>query len=213
MVHTDSMNVKTRKAEQSDATRKALLGAGRALFAERGYRHTSTQEVVARAGVTRGALYHHFRDKADLFAAVFEELSGECIRRVGKAASNAGAPGSWEHFAAGCQAFLDACLDPSIRQIILLDAPSALGWDRWRELDCKYGFAVVKKALEASMDSGLIDRQPVDPLAHMLVGGLNEAALAMARADNPKEARAETGLGIDRLLSGLRARDPKTDER
>jgi AcrR family transcriptional regulator len=213
MIHTDSMNVKTRKTEQSDATRKALLGAGRALFAERGYRHTSTQEVVALAGVTRGALYHHFRDKADLFAAVFEELSEECIRRVGKAASKAGPPGSWEHFAAGCQAFLDACLDPSIRQIVLLDAPSALGWDRWRELDCKYGFAVVKKALEASMDSGLIDRQPVDPLAHMLVGGLNEAALAMARADNPEEARAETGLGIDRLLSGLRARDPKTDPR
>ena len=207
------MNVKTRKAEQSDATRKALLGAGRALFAERGYRHTSTQEVVARAGVTRGALYHHFRDKADLFAAVFEELSEECIRRVGKAASNAGPPGSWEHFAGGCQAFLDACLDPSIRQIVLLDAPSALGWDRWRELDCKYGFAVVKKALEVSMDSGLIDRQPVDPLAHMLVGGLNEAALAMARADNPEEARAETGMGIDRLLSGLRAREPKTDDR
>jgi AcrR family transcriptional regulator len=207
------MNVKTRKAEQSEATRTALLGAGRALFAERGYRHTSTQEVVARAGVTRGALYHHFRDKADLFAGVFEEMSEEIIRRVGKAASKAGPPGSWEHFAAGCQAFLDACLDPSIRQIVLLDAPSALGWDRWRELDCKYGFAVVKKALEASMDSGLIDRQPVDPLAHMLVGGLNEAALALARADDPEKTRAEIGTGIDRLLGGLRARSPATNHR
>ena len=213
MVHTDSMNVKTRKAEQSDATRKALLEAGRALFAERGYRHTSTQEVVTRAGMTRGALYHHFRDKADLFAAVFEEVSEQCIRRVSKAAMEAGPPGSWENFAAGCQEFLDACLDPSIRQIVLLDAPSALGWDRWRELDCKYGFAVVKKALEASMGAGLIDRQPVDPLARMLVGGLNEAALAMARADNPEGARAETGKVIDRLLSGLRARDPKMDDR
>jgi AcrR family transcriptional regulator len=213
MVHTDSMNVKARKADQSEATRKALVAAGRELFAKRGYRHTSTQEVVKLAGVTRGALYHHFRDKADLFAAVFEDLSEEIIRRVGKAANLAGPVGTWEHFVGGCQAFLDACLDPAIRQIVLLDAPSALGWERWRELDCKYGFAIVKKALQASMEAGLIDRQPVDPLAHMLVGGLNEAALAMARADNPEEARAETGTGIDRVLNGLRTRDPKTDER
>jgi AcrR family transcriptional regulator len=213
MIHTDSMNVKMRKADQSEATRKALVAAGRELFAGRGYRATSTQEVVKLAGVTRGALYHHFRDKEDLFAAVFEDQSEEIIRRVGKAANLAGPVGTWEHFVGGCQAFLDVCLDPAIRQIVLLDAPSALGWERWRELDCKYGFAIVKKVLQASMDAGLIDRQPVDPLAHMLVGGLNEAALAMARADNPEEARAETGTGIDRLLNGLRIREPKTDKR
>jgi AcrR family transcriptional regulator len=209
MVHTDSMNVKTRKAEQSETTRSALVEAARRLFAEKGYRRTPTEELVRSAGVTRGALYHHFRDKEDLFAAVFEEVSQEIIRRVGDAAMHAGPAGTWESFVAGCQAFLDACLDPSIRQIVMLDAPSALGWERWRDLDCKYGFAVVKKALQASMDAGLIDRQPLDPLAHMLVGALNEAALAMARSDNVGEARAETGEGIERLLDGLRARGPE----
>jgi AcrR family transcriptional regulator len=200
------MNVKQRQAERSEATRKALVAAARELFAAKGQAQTSTEEIVRRAGVTRGALYHHFRDKADLFAAVFEDLSKEIFRRVGEAASGAGPVGTWEHFAVGCQAFLDTCLDPEVRQIVLLDAPSALGWERWHELDTKYGFTIVKKGLQAGMDAGLIARHPVDPLAHMLIGALHEAALAMARADDPEAARAETGTGIEQLLNGLRAR-------
>jgi AcrR family transcriptional regulator len=207
MLHTDSMNVKTRKAEQSEATRAALMTAARELFAQRGYADTATEEIVRRARVTRGALYHHFRDKADLFAAVFEELSQEVIKEVQRAAMTGGPAGTWSHFLAGCQAFLDMCLDPAVSQIILLDAPSALGWERWREIDAKCGFAAVKKGLTVAMEADLIARQPIDPLAHMVMGALNEGALAMVRAEDPKRARAEIGVGIERLLEGLRARD------
>lgn len=212
MVHTDSMNVKQKQADRSGATRKALVAAARELFAERGHASTSTEEIVRRAGVTRGALYHHFRDKADLFAAVFEDLSREIFRRVGEAANAAGPVGTWEHFAVGCQAFLDTCLDPEVRQIVLLDAPSALGWERWHDLDTKYGFTIVKKGLEAGMDAGLIERQAVDPLAHMLIGALHEAALAMARAEDPEAARVDTGKGVEQLLNGLRARMEKNPQ-
>ena len=205
MVHTDSMHVKTRKAEQSEATRAALLSAGRELFAAQGFAATSTEQIVQHARVTRGALYHHFKDKADLFAAVFEELSHEVGDQVRAGSKAGGDRGTWGHLLAGCNAFLDACLQPEVRQIVLLDAPAALGWERWRELDAKCGFALMKMGLEVAMGANLIARQPLEPLAHILVGALNEAALAMVRAEDPAAARAEIGVSVERLLEGLRA--------
>lgn len=204
MLHTDSMNVKTRKAEQSEATRAALLKAARELFTERGYAATSTEEVVRRARVTRGALYHHFRDKSDLFAAVFEDLSREVLAKIKKGADSGGPIGTWEHLVDGCLAWLDACLDPAVTRIVFLDAPSALGWERWRELDGKYGGEIIWMALEVAMDAGLIERQPLRPLVHMVAGALNEAAMGMIRSDDPQAARVETGAAVVRLLEGLR---------
>ncbi len=200
------MNVKTRKAEQSEATRAALLGAARELFTARGFAQTSTEEIVRRARVTRGALYHHFRDKAHLFEAVFEDLSREKMVKVQEAAMAAGPPGGWGHLIAGCSAFLDCCLEPDFRQIVLLDAPAALGWDRWREMDARHGYEVMRRGLHVVMEKGLIDEQPIEPLAHMLIGALHEAALALARAEDPKKARAEIGASIERLLEGLKTR-------
>lgn len=206
MLHTDSMNVKTRKTEQSEATRAALLKAARELFTERGYNATSTEEVVRRARVTRGALYHHFRDKSDLFAAVFEDLSREVLAKIKKGADEGGPIGTWEHLVDGCLAWLDACLDPAVTRIVFLDAPSALGWERWRELDGKYGGEIIWMALEVAMDAGLIERQPLRPLVHMVAGALNEAAMGMIRSDDRQAARVETGAAVVRLLEGLRAR-------
>jgi AcrR family transcriptional regulator len=200
------MHVKTRKAEQSEATRAALLAAGRALFTDQGFAATSTEQIVQHARVTRGALYHHFRDKADLFAAVFEEVAEEVRGRVMKGSKTGGPRGTWGHLVAGCNAFLDACLDPEVRQIVLLDAPAALGWERWRELDAKCGYSLMKTGLEVAMEAQLIAPQPTEPLAHILVGALNEAALAMVRAEDPEAARAEIGVSVERLLEGLRAR-------
>lgn len=207
MIHTDSMHVKSRKAEQSEATRAALVTAARELFAEKGYAETATEEIVRRARVTRGALYHHFRDKADLFEAVYDDLSRKKMAKVMDAAMSAGPPGAWAHLLAGCAAFLDCCLDPEFRQIVVLDAPSALGWERWREIHARQDYAVMRKAVQVVMDAGLIDRQPVEPLAHILEGALNEAALAVGRAEDPEKARAEVGASIERLLEGLRASD------
>lgn len=206
MLHTDSMHVKTRKTEQSEATRAALLKAARDLFTERGYNATSTEEVVRRARVTRGALYHHFRDKSELFAAVFEDLSREVLAKIKKGADGGGPIGTWEHLVDGCLAWLDACLDPAVTRIVFLDAPSALGWERWRELDGKYGGEIIWMALEVAMDAGLIERQPLRPLVHMVAGALNEAAMGMVRSDDPQAARVETGAAVVRLLEGLRAR-------
>jgi AcrR family transcriptional regulator len=198
------MEVKTQ-AERSEATRVALLRAARDLFTERGYGDTPTEEIVRRAGVTRGALYHHFEDKTDVFAAVFRDLTCEVADKARAAAMAAGPTGSWAHLIEGCRAFLDACLEPSVQRIVLLDAPSVLGWERWRELDAKHGFGLVRKALDVAMESGVLDRQPVDPLAHMVLGALNEAALAMVRADDVQKSRAEVGAAIERLLEGLKA--------
>jgi AcrR family transcriptional regulator len=201
------MNVKTKKTEQSEATRAALVAAARELFAERGFARTSTEELVRKARVTRGALYHHFEDKTDLFAAVFEDVSTDVMRIVAKKAKEGGPPGSWEHLIEGALGFLDASMEPDVQRIVLLDGPAVLGWQRWREIDERCSFGVMRKAMDVAIEAGIIDRQPVVPLAHMLMGALNEAALTLVRADDVDAARKEIGAGVTRLLEGLRSRD------
>jgi AcrR family transcriptional regulator len=201
------MNVKTRKAEQSEMTRGALVRVARELFTERGYTDTATEEIVQRAGVTRGALYHHFRNKEDLFRAVFEDAERDLIEKVHIAADSAQA-GPWEGLRTGCQAFLDACLEPSVQRIIVLDAPSILGWEDWHRIDEEYGLGLLRRGLQAVMDAGYIEQLPLDPLAHVLLGALNEAAMVITRAEDVQSARAEVGAVIDRLLHGLRVSNP-----
>jgi AcrR family transcriptional regulator len=198
------MQVKSRKQEQSEATKAALISVARRLFAEKGYADTSTEEIVQGAGVTRGALYHHFRDKEDLFEATFEQVETEVTQRLMLASARGAAGGDqWQGLLAGVRAFLEECRDPEVQQIVLLDAPSVLGWQRWREIEAKYGFGLVKTALQGAMDSGLIARQPVDPLAHMLLGALTEAGMMTARARNDAE-RAEIEQTVTAILGALR---------
>lgn len=192
-----------RKAAQAEATRRELLDVARALFAERGYAGTSIEELVARARVTKGALYHHFRDKHDVFTTVFEELEREIVEKINAAALSK--ESGWERVVAASHAFLDGCLEPAVQQIVLLDAPAVLGWEKWREIDAQHSLGHVRASLRAAMNEGSIDRQATKPLAHLLIGALNEAALLIARAPNPKRARAEIGAGFDRLLDGLRS--------
>ncbi|MBI3799038.1 MAG: TetR/AcrR family transcriptional regulator [Deltaproteobacteria bacterium] len=198
------MNVKRSKAEQSELTRAALLQAARALFTEKGYADTATEEIVQRASVTRGALYHHFRDKEDLFQAVFEDAERELVEKV-RTAVDLAKTEPWEGLRVGCQAFLDACLEPAVQRIVLLDAPSVLGWETWRRIDAEYGVGLVRQSLQAAMDAGEVDFLPVEPLAHILLGSLTEAAMVIARAEDVQSARAEVGAVVDRLLKGLKA--------
>jgi AcrR family transcriptional regulator len=193
------MNVKLR---QPEATRAALVASARALFAERGYAAVGTEEIVARAGVTRGALYHHFGDKKDLMRAVLHDLSRELAEASATAALKE--TDQWRQILAAVAAFLDACIDPAVQRIMMTDAPSVLGWDEWREIDTQYGLGLVKASLTNAMDTGLIERQPVDPLAHLFVGALDEAAMYIARADDSALARREMGESIERMLEGLR---------
>jgi AcrR family transcriptional regulator len=196
------MNVKTRKAEQSEATRAALLAAARDLFTNPGYAAVATEEIVQRAGVTRGALYHHFAGKRELFRAVFEQLEQEIAEKIATAALAESDP--WQQQVTAAEAFLDCCLEPAVQRIALVDAPSVLGLATWREIEAEYGLALVRAGLQAVMDAGLIERQPVEPLAHLILGALIEAGLMIAYADDIQAARAEVGASVERLLTGLR---------
>ena len=191
-----------RQAERSEATRKALVDVARKLFAKRGYADVGTEEIVRRAGVTRGALYHHFSGKEDLFRAVAEQVEEEMTRKSAEAALAHQDP--WDQQRAGWEAFLDACLDPAVQRIILLDAPSVLGPKAWREIASKYGLALVQFGIRSLIEAGLIEEQPVDPLAHLVIGALSEAAVVIAQAEDTEAARAEMGAALERLMVGLR---------
>jgi AcrR family transcriptional regulator len=196
------MTVKSRKLEQSLATRAALIKTARKLFARLGYAATDIETVARRTRVTRGALYHHFKDKQDLFSAVFDLEEQKLAQIIGEAA--VAQPGTWDGMLAGCNAFLDACLDASVQRIVLIDALAVLGWERWREIDTKYNLRLVTAALQAAMDQKIIARGPIDSLAHLLIGALTEAAIFIAHADDQPAARREVGVNVSQLLSGLR---------
>ena len=190
------------RAERGDATRNALLRAGRELFAERGFAAVGTEEIVARAGVTRGALYHHFADKRDLFRTVHEELEQSLVAGIG--ARIGGIEDPWKLMVAGVRAFLDACVDPAVMRIALLDAPAVLGWAEWREIDARYGLGLVSLALQDAMDRGVLEPRPVRPLAHLLMGAMSEAAMLIANANDPAAARDEVVAPLFALVDGLR---------
>jgi AcrR family transcriptional regulator len=190
------------KAEQSVATRRKLLSVARRLFATRGYSGTSIDDITRRANVTRGALYHHFSDKGDLFRGVFEEVQDELGVKITAAAAAEAKPE--KHLEAGLNAFLDACLDRDVQRIILLDAPSVLGWEAWHEADARHGIGMIMTALSAAMDAGYIERQDPEPLAHLTLGALNEAGLAIARADDVARARRRYGATLGRWVEGLK---------
>lgn len=195
------MNV---KAQQSEATRAELVAAARRLFAEHGYGGVGTEEIVRAAGVTRGALYHHFAGKKDLFRAVYEDIERELVEQIAAVAVSAGDPVA--ALRAGAQAWLDACEEPDVQQIALLDAPSVLGWEEWREIGMRYGFGLVEGTLQAAVDAGLLDKQPVKPLAHLIVGAIDEAALVVARADDGGKTKREVDEAVQRFLDHLAPR-------
>jgi AcrR family transcriptional regulator len=185
------------------ATRAELMRVARALFAERGYAGVGTEEIVARANVTRGALYHHFADKKDLFRAVHEELERGLVASIGE--QIAGIEDPWELAVTGVRAFLDACAsDDALRQIALIDAPAVLGWEEWREIDARYGLGLVTFGLRNGMDAGVFRERDVTPLAHLLIGAMTEAALMVANASDPDAARRKAEPALLALLEGLR---------
>lgn len=200
------MSVKRGRAEQAKRTHDALVRHARKVFAKKGYADASLGEIVRRAGVTKGALYHHFPDKAQLYRAVVEDVERELVSAIQEAA----APGrdAGERLDRMCTAYLDHCLVPEVQRILVLDAPVVLGWKSWCDIDREYGFGAVSAALAQAMDAGVIDTQPTEPLAQVLLGALNTAARVIASARDPEDAREQVGESIERLLAGLRARPP-----
>ena len=202
-MHTDSTNVKSKKAAQSEATRAKLVEAARELFGDRGYADVGTEEIVRAAGVTRGALYHQFEDKRELFEAVLEDVESAVIADA--AGRMAGVKDPVDALRGGLIGWLEAASQPQIQRIVLVDAPAVLGWAEWRAIGERHGLGVTIAALQYAMDEGALAKQPVRPLAHILVGALDEAALYIARADDPDTARAEMTEVLSRMLDTLRA--------
>jgi len=198
-------SVRTTKAEQSEATRAALMATARELFAKRGYAAVGTEEIVRATGVTRGALYHHFAGKKELFEAVYEDVERQLVEQIASSAVSTAAD-PLQALLAGAEAFLDVCEDPAVQRIALIDAPSVLGWERWREIGLLYGFGLVQGTVEAAMEAGLIDRQPPGPLAHLLLGAIDEGAMLIARADDDGETRRQVGQSVGRFLEALKPR-------
>jgi AcrR family transcriptional regulator len=200
------MNVNRRtQADRSAATRDALVASARPLFREHGFSGVGTEAIVRDAGVTRGALYHQFADKTELFAAVVEEVERDVNVWIGETVAGAGVTDPVDVMVIGARAWLEACGRPEVQRILLLDAPSVLGWERWREIGMRYGMGLLEGLLAHAIEIGRIPRQPVRPLAHVVIGALDEAALYIARADDQDTARAEAGAVVERLIVSLAA--------
>jgi AcrR family transcriptional regulator len=204
-MHTESTNVKSKKVQQGAATRQALLHAARTLFGEQGYAATSLDEVAQAAQVTKGALYHHYSGKQELFAAVYEQVKREVSERAATAFLE---PDPWEDLCAGCHAMLDAHLDPSVRRILLHDAQAVLDADTIRRVENRYGAVVLRGALRRSIRAGVIQRLPLKTLALMLTGAILEGCMVIADAEDPVRARKDVGNVLTSLLRGLQPHVP-----
>ena len=199
------MNKKRRtQKERSESTKRKILSAATKLFAKRGFRDVALEDVVKRSGLTRQALYHHFGSKEQLFIGIVEEVERGLAHRILEAAKVESDP--LDQLKAGLEAFLNACLDPAVQRILLLDAPTVLGVERWRSVDADYGLGLLRQALEGAMQAGLLKKQPVRPLSHLLLGALSEAGLFVAQSDKPDAARKEVATVLDTMLDGLRER-------
>ena len=191
------------RAERGEATRAALIEAARELFTERGYSAVGTNEVVQRAGVTRGAMYHHFPDKRELFRAVYEDT--ERLLVEGLAAQVAEIEDPWEALVAGVRHFFDISSEPQLMRMGLIDGPSVLGWVEWREVGNRYGLGLTTAALQRAMDAGALRPADATMLAHMLLAALGEAGMLLANADDPQAERERVEATLMAMLEGLRA--------
>ena len=199
-------NKRRTQEDRSAATRGALVAAARRLWAARGYAAVGTPEIAAEAGVTRGALYHQFADKAALFLAVADAVEADVTRRLGEAVVAAGAADPAAALHAATDGWLAACEEPEVRQILLLDGPAVLGWAGFRDMALAHGLGLTEALLQAAMDAGQLAAGPTRPLAHVLIGALDEAAMFVDTAEDREVARAEVAAVLHALLDGLLSR-------
>jgi AcrR family transcriptional regulator len=191
------------QAERTAATRALLIDSARKLFSTKGFSAVSTEAIVAAAGVTRGALYHQFDGKAALFAAVYEQVEEELVADVGQRIVAAGPGDQLRAMRVGARLFLDLVSAPAVQQIVVIDAPTVLGWEQWRAAGIKYGLGIIEAMLAQAIADGVIPDQPLRPTAHVLLAALDEAALYIARAVDNRLAREEMELVCDRVIAGI----------
>jgi AcrR family transcriptional regulator len=192
------------KAEQRAETTRRLISIARAQFTAHGYAQTSTEAIVHLAGVTRGALYHHFGNKEGLFTAVVAEVQRDVARRVAEASRVTEHP--WDQLILGCHAFLRASLEPDVQRIMLIDGPATIGWDAWRKMDAENAMRLLEAGIRELADMHIIEVASVTAATHLLSGAMNEAVLWIARSHQPLQALDETIAALEQLLAGLRVR-------
>lgn len=200
---------KITKIEQSKTTVNKLIAVATRVFSQEGYAAASTEEIVRLAGVTRGALYHHFKNKQDLFLAVFKEAQLEIGRRIEAQAESES--DLWGQLIVGCRAFLEACSDPVLQQIVVIDAPSVLNWSVYREVDAASpgsGLSLLKVCLTELIQAEIIRPLPVEALAHLLSGAMDEAAVWIAQSPDSKKALKEAQKTLETLLTALCLNSP-----
>ena len=198
------MEIKRRtQEERSAATRDALISAARKLWGQRGYAEVGTPEIAKEAGVTRGAMYHQFADKAALFREVVEAVEQDVMARMAITVASSGATTPADAIRAAVDAWLDVSGDPEVRQLVLLDAPAVLGWAGFRDVAQRYSLGMTEHLLTEAIRAGQLVRQPVRPLATVMIGALDEAAMAIATAEDPKRARKEIRFVLRRLIDGM----------
>ena len=198
------MNVSRRtQADRSASTRAALIEAGRRLFAEHGFAGVGTEAIVAEAQVSRGALYHHYADKTALFDDVFQVVERDAAQRLAESAAGNGDDDARTVMQRALDEWFEACDDPEVYRILLIDAPSVLGWSRFRELCLHHVLGLIESLLEVGMAAGTFTRQPVRPLAHVLIAAADEAALYIVGSDDRVTAKAEMRAVVGRLFDAL----------
>ena len=195
------MLVKPSRSERAEVTRESLVEAARHLFGERGFAGTSLDDIVAAAGVTKGALYHHFVDKEQLFRAVAETVKREVNSRLSDLFLGRDSFGT---LAAGCSVILDAYLDPAIRQIVWTDARAVLSPAAYGEVQSRSEQVFLRAALRRAMREGVIEALPLRALTALLTGAIGEGCTFVALAPDPVAAREEVERTVERLLEGLR---------
>jgi AcrR family transcriptional regulator len=195
------MDRPNRNAARGAATRDQLVVVATRLFAAHGFEDTSIEAVLAEAGVSRGSLYHHFKGKHALFEAVLEEVETDVGRRTLDATE--GATTAADALRAGCLAWVELAGDPVVQQVVLIDAPSVLGWDKWREVEEAHALGMVKAALAAVAETGALAPELVDMFAHVLLASMNEIALLVARSDDPEAATRDATAAVEELLTRL----------
>lgn len=197
------MRSDSARAQAAEATRQLIIDSARRLFVAHGYHAVSIEQIVVEARVTRGALYHHFEDKRALFRVVFKAVEAELSARPIPEASLADQPDPWARYRLRVQTFLDAILKAEFHRVLLVDGPLVLGWEEWRKLETVYGLGAISPVLENAMAAGSIARQPVTPLAHIVLAALIETALLIANAADQDVTRREAGYALDSFLAGL----------
>jgi AcrR family transcriptional regulator len=191
------------QSERTSQTRAALIVAARRLFGAESFSEVGAERIARDAGMTRGALYHQFADKADLFAAVLDQAEAEIAHRVAAAVAGFDPADTAGMLLAGAASWLDASTEPDLQRIVLLDGPSVLGWERWRHICLRHTVGLVAALLQDGIDRGSLPPQPVQALTHVLVGAVDEAALYIAQADDMAAARADMYVVLRRLTRAV----------